>query len=102
MLIQKHRWIENPASGLLHTRPCMQYQGKPYRLDYCQYGAPYKKATHLWSICPHLRPRTCTGRCWFFKDGKHLGSAQRGPNKGDLFKSFDLATLYKIPGPHVR
>ena len=28
-----------------------------------------------------------------------MGSAQRGPNKGDLFKSFDLATLYKIPEP---
>ena len=92
-------WLENPASGLLHTRPCVQHLPKPYEVHYCAYGPPYRKPTHLWSNCPHFRPKLCNKRCWWFRDGKHLGSAQRGPNKGDMFKSFDLKTLYAIPGP---
>ena len=95
----RYWWLENPATGLLKTRPCVQHLGKPYEAHYCMYGAPYKKPTHLWSNCPHFRPRVCNKRCWWFRDGKHLGSAQRGPNKGDMFRSFDLGTLYKMPGP---
>ena len=95
----KYWWLENPATGLLHTRPCVQHLGKPYRVDYCQYGSPYKKATHLWSNCPHLRPRLCTGRCWFFYNGKHTLTAQRGPNPGEMKRTLDRNTLYKMPGP---
>ena len=92
-------WIENPATGLLHTRPCVQHLPEPYRVDYCQYGAPYRKATHLWPNCLHLRPRLCTGRCFFYRGKRHVASAQRVANKGDIFKSFDVATLYKITRP---
>ena len=95
----KYWWLENPATGLMSTRPCVQHLGKPYRVDYCQYGAPYRKATHLWSNCPHLRPRVCTKRCWFFNNGKHTLSAQRGPNVGEVKRLMPLHTLYKMPGP---
>ena len=48
----KYWWLENAATGLLHTRPCVQHLEKPYEAHCCMYGAPYKKATHLWSNCP--------------------------------------------------
>ena len=63
------------------------------------YGAPYKKPTHLWSNCPHFRPRTCNKRCWFWDGKRHAGSAQRSANRGDSFKGFSMHELYKMPGP---
>ena len=42
-------WVENPATGLLHTRPCVEELGEPYLVSYCMYGFPYRKNTHLWS-----------------------------------------------------
>ena len=92
-------WLENPASGLLHTRQCMQSMPKPYLVSYCMYGAPYRKHTHLWSNCPHFRPKVCNKRCFWYKDKRHLASAQCGPNKGDLVRNFTTEFLYKIPGP---
>ena len=92
-------WLENPATGLLHTRPCVEHLPKPYTAHYCMYGAPYRKPTHLWSNCPHFRPRVCNKRCWWWNGKIHMGSAQCGPNKGDMFRSFDLGTLYRMPGP---
>ena len=50
----KYWWLENPATGLLHTRPCVQHLPKPYEAHYCMYGAPYRKPTHIWSNCPPL------------------------------------------------
>ena len=90
-------WIENPATGLLHTRPCIQRMGAPYLVSYCRYGFPYRKNTHLWSNCPHLAPKVCRKDCAFFENGRHPLSAQRGPNKGQRRGQLSLSTLYRIP-----
>ena len=70
-------WIENPYTGLLRTRPLVQ--GLPYKIvDYCRYGAPYRKRTLLLTnatsdfLC-------CNGRCGSIVDGRHVKTAQRGP-----------------------
>ena len=95
----RYWWLENPATGLLHTRPCVQHLPEPYLVSYCMYGAPYKKLTHLWSNCPHFRPRVCNKRCWWWDGQRHAGSAQRSANKGDTFRGFRLQDLYRMPGP---
>ena len=39
-------FVENPDSGDLKRRPCIE--GLPYvRVDYCMYGCPYRKRTRL-------------------------------------------------------
>ena len=72
-------WIvENPATGLLKTRPFMECPG----LTYCKYGTPYRKQTRLWT---NMRWRPSRGlcrsgsRCEAWQDGRHLRAAQRGP-----------------------
>ena len=47
--------FENPATGMLHTRPIMTERLEKkalryrYTVSYCQYGHPVRKKTHLWS-----------------------------------------------------
>ena len=44
----KYWFIENPQTGLLKTRDVVH--GVPFvDLDYCMYGAPYRKRTRIWT-----------------------------------------------------
>lgn len=59
--------MENPV-GLLAGRDVARFLGHIYTVDYCQYGALYRKPTHLWSsvgLPPVFAPRECPldGRC---------------------------------------
>ena len=86
-------WIENPQTGLLKSRGVVQ--GLPYvDLDYCQYGAPYRKRTRLWTNANYTPRPLCTAK-------NHGMSAQKGPSKvrgtllpGDICS---LATLHALP-----
>jgi len=55
--------IENPYTGMLRKRPCMEHMA-PYlrRVTYCRYGAPYRKETAVWTnLGEHWQPRPlCT------------------------------------------
>ena len=58
----KPKWfvIENPATGLLHTRPIM----KPWSIykqkcSYCHYGMEYRKYTHIWTNRPGVKLNAC-------------------------------------------
>ena len=70
-------------------------QGLPYvDLDYCQYGAPYRKRTRLWTNATYTPRPLCTAK-------NHGMSAQKGPSKvrgtllpGDICS---LATLHALP-----
>ena len=73
--------IENPATGLLKTRPFMERL--PWvDVTYCKYGTPYRKQTRLWTNM-RWRPRRSLcrpgSRCEAWQDGRHLRAAQRGP-----------------------
>ena len=90
-------WIENPDSGLLKTRPCVE--GLPYiRVDYCMYGAPYRKRTRLWTNCIDWTPKMCDrSHCI---NGRHAASAQRGYSKGDRRfgdQTFTRDQLHRLP-----
>ena len=86
-------WLENPQTGLLKTRPVIQ--GLPYvDLDYCMYGAQYRKRTRLWTNAAYTPRPLCRRR-------PHTGSAQKGPSKirgallpGDICS---LDTLHALP-----
>ena len=71
-------FLENPDSGLLKTREVVA--GLPYvRVDYCAYGAPYRKRTRIWTNATGWTPRLCDRS--HLVNGRHLKTAQRGGGK---------------------
>ena len=56
----KYWFIENPQTGLLRTRDVVQ--GVPFvDLDYCMYGAFYRKRTRIWTNTAWTPRPLCTG-----------------------------------------
>ena len=89
----KYWFIENPQTGLLKSRPVVQ--GVPYvDLDYCRYGAPYRKRTRIWTNTAWTPKPLCTHR-------GHAMSAQKGPGRvrGSLVPddNCSLDTLHALP-----
>ena len=92
--LQPRVWfMENPDSGLLKTRAVVD--GLPFvRVDYCMYGAPYRKRTRIWTnVC--WTPKLCDRS--HLIDNKHAKTAQRGGrgvwNSDDVFKRDQLHAL---------
>ena len=93
--------IENPATGLLKTRPFMDTLGGRY---YCKYGTPCRKQTRLWT---NMRWRPSRGlcrsgsRCDAWEDGRHLRGAQGGPRlmggQRERVRGQSRELLYSIP-----
>ena len=87
-------FIENPASGLLRTRPVIQEE-QWLDVDYCMYGCEYRKRTRLWGVFPpawHPLP-LCRRTCWSCTSsgtGNHRSTAQRG-------SGWSLNQLHHIP-----
>ena len=89
----KYWVIENPQTGLLKTRAVVQ--GLNFKdVDYCMYGAPYRKRTRLWTNCMWTSRPLCTHTT-------HPMTAQKGPSKraGQLIQGDDcsLQTLHSVP-----
>ena len=90
--------IENPATGLLKTRPCIQCLPPPLTCSYCMYCAwGYRKNTHFWTnLCLDLK--TCDKACPGYENGRHPNIAQRMTKFIDsVNRSNRLADLYRIP-----
>jgi hypothetical protein len=90
-------FIENPGSSLLRKRPFME--GLPFVLvDYCCFGAPYRKRTCIWTEAP-LPSALCAGpACPAMEDGRHRTSAQHSPPAGDSRRwRHSTSTLYALP-----
>ena len=90
----KYWVLENPQTGLLKTRAVVQ--GLNFKdVDYCMYGAPYRKRTRLWTNCTDWTPRPLCIHT------THPMTAQKGPSKraGQLIRGDDcsLQTLHAIP-----
>ena len=89
--------IENPQSGLLKTRGILD--SLPWvDVDYCMYGAPYRKRTRLWGRLPlnWQARRLCQQDCHACGNNKkHRSSAQRG-------SGWSLNQLHRIPPLLVR
>ena len=92
--------IENPYTGMLRKRPCMQHM-EPYlrRVTYCRYGAPYKKETAIWcNLGEFWQPRPLCTRanpCPQVIDFWHPRSAQARDRFSQ--KRFTKEELYVIP-----
>ena len=94
--------MENPYTGLLRTRPAVE--GIPMRVvDYCTYGAAYRKRTALWTNTPYSPTRPlCRHDCAASNGKRHNERAQRGSFAGAGLRgkrSQGLHTLYAIPAP---
>jgi hypothetical protein len=95
--------FENPATGLLKTRPVVQ--GLPFKdISYCMYGFPYRKATRIWTNCEAWTPRPiCTKQapCVWVENGHHPMTAQRAPGKKDGVRDkrdkCSVDQLYSMP-----
>ncbi len=76
-------FIEDPDSSMLWGREVSEEFAPQVRLDYCQYGGPgYRKRTRIatnaaWTPRVLCDPKTCHACV----DGRHVLSAQRGPDK---------------------
>lgn len=97
----KYFFVENPR-GLLRTREIMAPYAKYLQeTSYCQYGAPYRKHTDVWTNAvfdaplEHCNPRTpCV-----LKDklGKHPVVAQHGAARDGTPGSKSAVALYPVP-----
>ncbi len=78
--IQPTYWcIENPQ-GLLATRPIMEeLKNNLSTVDYCMYGFPYRKTTHLWNNF-NFEGQRCKYDCGATIPGtkRHMQHAQKG------------------------
>jgi site-specific DNA-cytosine methylase len=89
----KYWFIENPQTGLLKTRDVVH--GVPFvDLDYCMYGAPYRKRTRIWTNTAWTPRPPCIHK-------GHAMSAQKGPSRraGQLVQgdNCSLQTLHALP-----
>ena len=89
----RYWFLENPQTGLLKTRDVVQ--GIPYvDLDYCMYGAPYRKRTRIWTNTAWTPRRLCN-------HASHPMTAQKGPSRrgGCLIQddNCSLQTLHGLP-----
>ncbi len=69
-------FVENPDTGLLKGREVVA--GLPFvRLDYCMYGAPYRKRTRVWTNAEGMwTPQLCN-RSHLVDGRRHAKTAQR-------------------------
>ena len=93
-------FVENPDTSQLWSRAVAWDLYPRVRLDYCQYGGPgYRKRTKvatnvLWTPRPLCDPRVCPSCI----DGRHVKSAQKGPDKGKGAGDIcSLDTLHALP-----
>jgi hypothetical protein len=91
--------MENPFTGLLKTRDAVA--GIPMRVvDYCKYGAPYRKRTSLWTNTAFEPSQPmCAYDCGSCVGRRHVEHAQRGSWAGSVEgrRSQRLNTLYALP-----
>ena len=93
--LQPRVWfLENPDSGLLKTRDFMK--DIPFvRVDYCMYGALYRKRTRIWTNADWT-PKLCDKN--HLVGNRHPKTAQRG-GRGtwNVHDKCDLDELHALP-----
>ena len=92
-------WIENPDSSLCWKRKVSEPFPYRVRLDFCQYGKPYRKRTKLATNALEYKPRAlCNKReCHACVGGKHVKSAQQGPSNRNANDRCTLDELHAYP-----
>ena len=87
--------LENPQSGLLKSRSVVA--GLPYfDVDYCAYGAPFRKRTRIWSNLAFTPPPPCKQDCAACDGGRHREWAQKAARRrGEA--GFATSELGRLP-----
>ena len=102
--------LENPYTGMMKDRAAMAGMEPFLRVvTYCRYGAPYKKATAIWTNLGGAwspRPPCCKASpCDIVVGGRHPQSAQLAPGKvagvrrASAADCFSREQLYALPAP---
>ena len=99
-------WVENPDSSMLWKREVGKVFTNTVRLDYCQYGALYRKRTRLATNATYTaRPLCDPATCPACTNGKHLKTAQQGkqsaPNQRRDGDTNSLDQLHSYPAELV-
>ena len=90
--------IENPDSSLLWRRTVGACLTPQVRLDHCAYGAKWRKRTRLATNSGFVPRTLCDPKvCGSCEAGKHIRTAQRGPQKGCSRDSCSLDELHAYP-----
>ena len=92
--------LETPETGLLKTRPFMEFRPILCDIDYCCMGLPYKKRTRFWGELPcEFASHCCDSKsCPFVEGKKHIFTAQKMAAPGYAGdKGFKTAELYALP-----
>ena len=98
----KYCVIENPQTGFLKNQEFMD-ESDFKDVDYCKYGMPYRKRTHIWTNLTTWKPRPlCKRDCGKVRNGKHIETAQRLPSGtkeqwGDNYIRHKRKTYIKKP-----
>ena len=91
-------FVENPDSSLLFKRPVGACLTPHVRLDHCAYGASWRKRTRLATNSGYQPRPLCDPKvCHACVGGKHIRTAQRGPQKGCSQDSCSLNELHAYP-----
>ena len=91
-------FIENPDSSLLWKRLVSTPFPDRVRLDFCQYGKPYRKRTKLATNTDFVARPLCNPKvCPACVDGRHAKSAQRGPAASKVNDLCSLDELHAYP-----
>ncbi len=91
-------FVENPDSSMLWRRTVAIPLTPTVRLDYCQFGALYRKRTRLATNSGYSPRALCDPRtCHACHNGKHIRTAQRGPQRGCPEDCCTLAELHAYP-----
>jgi hypothetical protein len=91
-------FIENPDSSLLWRRPVGTCLTPQVRFDHCAYGALWRKRTRLATNSGYVTRPLCDPKvCSACVGGKHIRTAQRGPQKGCSRDSCSLDELHAYP-----
>ena len=104
--LQPTAWfVENPASGMLATRPLMRpYASYMKRCSYCKYGTMYRKNTLIWTNL-NVRLSECdkeTPCPLYLRLGFHPRAAQKGKSRSmrcpdGWVPGAPTATLWRVP-----
>ena len=92
--------LENPETGLLKTRPCIQDRPVLCDIDYCTMGMPYKKRTRFWGkLRCEFPSHLCDYKsCPYTEGRRHIYTAQKlcsSAYQND--RCFATNELYAIP-----
>ena len=99
--VEPHCFIVENPQGYLRHRPYMARFQK-HTVDYCMYGAPYRKRTDLFmspNVLAGLRPLICNKLCANFDQntGRHRQVCQNGRNARYPMRTPTIDERHSVP-----